>query len=483
MIKKINKTRFIHTAVVCVLLAFSACKAPSLVEREVDLKDLPQNFTNTSSTDTTNTALIQWKEYFTDSYLTTLIDSALVNNQELNIMLQEIAISKAEIKAKKGEYLPFVGFGAAAETEKVGRYTSQGANDANTDIKEGVEFPEPLPNYQFGLHATWELDIWKKLRNAKKAAVFNYLSSVEGRNFMVTQLVGEIAESYYELLALDNQLAIVNRNIEIQSNAYRIVRLQKEAARATGLAVSKFEAEVLHTKSLQFDIQQRIIEAENRINFLVGRFPQHVQRSTDDLLMMKPKAIRAGIPAQLLENRTDVKQAELALEAAKLNVKVAKARFYPSLGISAGVGFEAFNPKYLLDTPESLLYSIAGELTAPLINRNEIKAAYASANAKQIQAVYDYERTVLNAYIEVANQLSKVDNLEKSYELKAQEVDALNRSVNISSQLFSSARADYMEVLMTQRDALESNFELVETKMAQMNAYVHMYQALGGGWN
>ena len=114
MIKKINKTRFIHTAVVCFLLAFSACKAPSLVEREVDLKDLPQNFTNTSSTDTTNTALIQWKEYFTDSYLTTLIDSALVNNQELNIMLQEIAISKAEIKAKKGEYLPFVGFGAAA---------------------------------------------------------------------------------------------------------------------------------------------------------------------------------------------------------------------------------------------------------------------------------------------------------------------------------------------------------------------------------
>ena len=234
---------------------------------------------------------------------------------------------------------------------------------------------------------------------------------------------------------------------------------------------------------MQFDIQQKIVEAENRINFLVGRFPQHVDRSSQDLLQLVPKMILAGVPAQLLENRTDVKQAELALEAAKLNVQVAKARFYPSIGISAGVGFEAFNPKFLLDSPESLLYSIAGELTAPLINRNEIKAVYASANAKQIQAVYDYERTVLNAYIEVANQLAKVDNLSKSVALKAQEVDALNRSVNISSQLFSSARADYMEVLMTQRDALESNFELVETKMDQMNAYVHMYQALGGGWN
>ena len=256
MIKKINRIPYIFSAVVCVLLAFSACKAPSVLEREVDLKDLPQNFAR-GNADTTNTALIQWKAYFTDPYLTGLIDSALVNNQELNMMLQEIAVSKAEIRAKKGEYLPFVGFGAGAETEKVGRYTSQGANDANTDIRPGQEFPEPLPNYEFGLKATWELDIWKKLRNAKKAAVFNYLSSVEGRNFMVTQLVGEIAESYYELLALDNQLEIVNRNIEIQSNAYRIVRLQKEAARATGLAVSKFEAEVLHTKSLQFDIQQR----------------------------------------------------------------------------------------------------------------------------------------------------------------------------------------------------------------------------------
>ena len=483
MIKKINKTRCIHAAVVCLLLAVSACKAPGLVERDVDMSMLPQNYAGATSADTTQAGLINWKQYFTDPYLTTLIDSALTRNQELNMMLQEIAISKSEIRAKKGEYLPFVGFGASAETEKVGRYTSQGANDANTEIKEGVEFPEPLPNYKFGLQATWELDIWGKLRNAKKAAVLNYLSSVEGRNFMVTQLVGEIAQSYFELLALDNQLAILNRNIEIQSNAYRIVKMQKDAAKATSLAVSKFEAEVLSTKSLQYEVQQKITEAENRINFLVGRFPQHVARSQSAFMDIQPKVLRTGVPAQLLENRTDVKQAELALQAAKLDVKVAKARFYPSLGISAGVGFEAFKPKFLLNSPESLLYSIAGELTAPLINRNEIKAAYIGANAKQIQAVYEYEQTVLQAYIEVANQLAKVSNLEKSYDLKTQEVAALNRSVNIAGQLFGSARADYMEVLLTQRDALESNFELVETKVAQLNAYVQLYQALGGGWN
>ena len=481
MIKKINRTRCIYTAVVCLLLAFSACKAPGVIDRDADISSLPESFG--ASADTTNTAVMKWKDYFTDPYLAKLIDSALVRNQELNMMLQEIAISKSEIQAKKGEYLPFLGFGASAETEKVGRYTSQGANDANTEIKEGVEFPEPLPNYRFGLQSSWELDIWGKLRNSKKAAVFNYLSSVEGRNFMVTQLVGEIAESYYELMALDNQLDIVNRNIEIRNNAFEIIKLQKEAARVTGLAVSRFEAEVLHTRSLRFDIQQRIVETENRINFLVGRYPQHVERSSAKLTDLVPMAIKAGIPLQLLENRTDIKKAELALQGAKLNVKVARARFYPSLGISAGVGFEAFKPKFLLDSPESLLYRIAGELTAPLINRNEIKAAYTSANAKQLQAVFDYEQTVLNAYIEVSNQLSKVDNLAKSYDLKSQEVEALNRSIDISGKLFSSARADYMEVLMTQRDALESNFDLIETKMDQMNAYVHMYQALGGGWN
>ncbi|WP_304132572.1 TolC family protein, partial [Mesonia mobilis] len=162
--------------------------------------------------------------------------------------------------------------------------------------------------------------------------------------------------------------------------------------------------------------------------------------------------------------------------------KVAKARFYPSLGISASLGYQAFNAKYLLKTPQSLLYSLAGDITAPLINRNAIKADYNSANAMQVQAVYNYERTVLNAYIEVANKVSRINNLEKSYDLVERQVEALTKSIDISNGLFRNARADYMEVLLTQRDALESKFELIETKKKQMNALVNIYQALGGGW-
>jgi NodT family efflux transporter outer membrane factor (OMF) lipoprotein len=326
------------------------------------------------------------------------------------------------------------------------------------------------------------VDIWKKLRTAKKAAITRYLSSVEGKNFVLTNLIAEVANSYYELLALDNQLAIVKQNIDLQKNALDIIKVQKEAARVTELAVQKFQAEVLKSQSLEFEILQQIKEVENKINFLLGRYPQTITRNTGNLLNLLPAAVNSGIPSQLLANRPDIKQAELELVASKLDVKVARAEFYPSFGISAGVGFQAFKPSYLFRLPESLLYSLAGDIAGPLINRNAIKAEFFNANARQVQAMYNYERTILNAYIEVSTQLSNISNLEKSYDLKSKQVDALTRSIDISNDLFKSARADYLEVLMTQRDALESKLELIETKKDQLNAVVNVYRGLGGGW-
>ncbi|WP_254089246.1 TolC family protein [Dawidia soli] len=465
----------------CILFLVTACSLPPSLVHRSENKTTPASFTG--SQDTTNTARIQWRQYFTDPNLVALIDTALRNNQELNITIREIEIARNEVRARKGEYLPFLGIRAGAGFEKVGRYTNIGASEATTEIKPGKETPEPLPDYMVAAVANWELDIWKKLRNAKKAAVSRYLSSVEGRNFMVTNLIAEIANSYYELLALDNQMAILEQNIAIQSNVLEIVRMQKDAARVTELPVRRFEAQVLNTKSQLYLIRQSIVEAENRINFLVGRYPQPVQRNAESFLTLVPDSIHAGLPAQLLANRPDIRQAEMDLAAAKLDVKSARAQFYPSLGISAGIGFQSFNPSYLLRTPESLIYSLAGDLVAPLVNRNAIKATYYSANARQIQAIYHYERTILNAYVEVVNQLSKINNMKQSYQLKEREVQALTASIDISNNLFKSARADYMEVLITQRDALESRFELIETKKQQLNAMVNVYQALGGGWN
>jgi outer membrane protein TolC len=238
----------------------------------------------------------------------------------------------------------------------------------------------------------------------------------------------------------------------------------------------------LKSQSLEFDLLQQIKETENRINFLLARYPQPIPRDKNNFLALVPATINSGIPSQLLANRPDIKQAELELAATKLDVKVARAEFYPSLGITAALGLQAFKPSYLVKFPESVLYSLAGDLAGPLINRTAIKAEFNLANSRQLQAMYNYERSILNAYLEVSTQLSRIDNLGKSYELKAKQVDALTRSIDISNDLFKSARADYLEVLMTQRDALESKLELVETKRDQLNAVVNVYRDLGGGW-
>jgi NodT family efflux transporter outer membrane factor (OMF) lipoprotein len=462
-----------------ILFLFSCVPTKNL---RAENKTVPEQFKN-GNPDTINTVTVKWRDFFSDSNLTSLIDSALANNQELNMMLQKVAMSKNEIKARQGEYLPFVGVYAGAEVEKVGEFTRNGAVERNLNISEEEAFPEPLNNFSAGLSASWELDIWKKLRNGKKAAVLEYLASFEGKNFMVTQLVSEIASAYYELMALDNQLMIIEQNLDIQQNALKMVKLQKEAARATQLAVRRFEAEVYKNQSNKFQIQQEIIETENVINFLLGRFPQKVQRSSQDFISKPLNDINSGLPSQLLVNRPDIKKAEFELSALKLNVKVAKANFFPSIGLRAGVGLEAFKPKFLTSTPESLAYSLVGDLVSPLINRNAIKAEYSTANNRQLQAVFEYEKTILNAFIEVENQLSNVKNIKESYLLKEAQVQALTESIELSLQLFKSARAEYTEVLFTQREALDSKIEIIETKRDQLLAHVKLYQALGGGWN
>lgn len=474
---KIKLQQFSIVFIIC--LAFASCKAPQAVTMSEN-KSIPDSFG--VSKDSSNSSNLNWNNYFNDPDLVSLISVALKNNQELMITLQEVEMAKNDIRVRKGALLPSVAFRAGTGVEKVGRYTSQGAGDANTQIALGKAFPDPLTDFNIGAYANWEVDIWKKLHNSKKAAITRYLSTIEGKNFVITNLIAEVADRYYELLGLDNQLAIVRQNIQLQQNALEIVKVQKEAARTTELAVQKFKAEVLASKSLEFQINQKIVETENTINFLLGRYPEKIARDSNRFLNLIPVTIQSGIPSQLLTNRPDVKQAELDLTVAKLDVKIARAEFYPSVDISAAFGLQAFKTSYLVKFPESLLYNLVGDIAAPLINRNAIKAEFANANARQLQALYNYDRTILNAYLEVSNQLANIKNLENSYLLKSQQVAALNTSISVANDLFKSSRADYFEVLMTQRDALDAKLELVETKKDQLNAFVQVYRALGGGW-
>lgn len=479
---KIYNKRYI--AAIALSLVLAGCKAPmaTVVKDEVK-ENIPQNFNQQDQGDANNNSgTTPWRQFFTDPNLVALIETALKNNQELMITLQEIEIAKSGVLAKKGRLTPTVSAGIGAGVKKAGRYTSEGAGDATTEIEPGKEMPDPLGNFEGGLMANWEIDIWKKLRTEKESAVAHYLSTVEGKNFVLSNLIEEVADNYYELLALDNQLDIIQQYTKLQQRALEISKIQKEAAAATELAVKKFEAELAKSKASEFTIRQEITEKENEINALCGRFPQPIVRSKGDFMSMIPQTVYTGIPSQLLANRSDIKQAELELKSSKLDVEAARKEFYPSLEISATLGLEAFKPSYLVKLPESMAASLVGELAGPLINKSAIKANFQTADARQIQALYEYDKTILNAYLDVANLMSKVKNIDQYYKLKSEETQALEKSIDIANQLFKNSRADYLEVLLNQRDALDAKMELVEAKQKQLSTVVDIYKSLGGGW-
>jgi multidrug efflux system outer membrane protein len=478
-----KKSKYFHLmALALVVLALQSCGIPAMTAKQADTA-LPEHFKNTPGLSAQkNTATANWADFFEDPDLVALIKTAIANNKEVSIMLQRISVAENEIQRRKGAYLPFVSIGAGAGADKVGQFTRSGAVEENLEIKPGESFPTLLGDYQFGLFSTWEIDVWKKLRNEKQVAVLDYMASVEGRHFLVTNLVAEVAHSYYELLALDNQLENLEQYIAILQNGLEMVRQLQIYARSNALAVKRYEAEVTKNESKKYEIKQQISVIENRINFLLGRASGPIKRSSVGFMGSQPKILQVGIPSQLLQNRPDIRQAELELAAADLSIKVARANFYPTFGIKAGIGFQAFALKYLINTPESLAATIAGEMVAPLVNKNAIIAEYKNANAKQVQAAYEYEQSIIQAYMEVSNQISNIDNLDKNYQFKKKQVDALVQSIDVANQLFLSARADYLEVLLTQRDALDAKRDLIETKQKQMVAMVDLYKSLGGGW-
>lgn len=458
---------------------FAACGIPDMKTRTPEV-DLPAQF-RTESVGKDNSATVRWRDFFEDKHLVGLIEIAVRNNKEINIMMQRISTAENEIQARRGAYLPFVRGGAMAGGEKPGQFTFNGSVEEYLPLN-GQPFPSFVPDYQFGLFSSWEIDIWRKLRNATEVAMLEYMASVEGKNFLVTNLVGEVAHAYYELVTLDNQLDNLERNISIQQNALSMIRDLQQFARADTLAVKRYEAEVAKNQSKRYELNQQVTVVENRINFLLGRMPEPIQRNSKAFLDMDPKILATGVPSQLLRNRPDIKKAELELAASRLNIDVARAEFLPSFGIKAGVGFDAFAMKYLINTPESLAAYVAGELVAPLVNRNAITAAFKNANVQQVQSAFEYEKTIIGAYVEVLNQMANMQNMRSSFEIKKNQVEHLISAIDIAIQLFRSARAEYLDVLTTQRDALDAERELIDTKQRQILAMVDLYKSLGGGW-
>ena len=369
--------------------------------------------------------------------------------------------------------------------DKHSLYTPLGAVEKNLEYAPGKHFPDPVPDFLLSLNFFWRPDIWRGLRNARDAAQQRYFAAIERRNFFVTRLVAEVAENYYGLMALDRRLENLDKTIALQEQSLEIAKARMRAARGTELAVQRFQAEVRKNQSEKLIVNQEIVEVENHINFLVNRVSVPVVRMTTGFFDLNIHALSVGVPSQLLQYRPDIRQAERELEAAGLDVKVARSHFFPDVTITGAVGYQAFNPKYLFNTPDALIYNAAGDLVAPLINRKAIKAEYLTSNAKQLASVYNYQRLILNAFTEVLTRVSKVENYRKSIEIKKRQLESLEASVDVAGKLFQNPRVgagvEYLEVLLAQRDLLEARTVLIETERQQLSATVNAYQALGGG--
>jgi NodT family efflux transporter outer membrane factor (OMF) lipoprotein len=471
--------RVLARAVACgMLLVLPSCAIPPFRLAQQG-PPLPADFNGVATP--TNSAQLSVPEFFNDPMLTHLIDQALAGNRELKILDEEVQIARAEVLARQGAFLPLAAFRASAGVDKPSLFTPLGAAERDLEFLPGKHFPEPLPDFLLRLNFLVPVDIWRELRNARDAAWQRYFAAIERRNNFVTRLIAEIAENYYTLMALDNRLLTLDQTIALFERSYQVATALKEAGRNTALAVQRFLAEVRKNQSEKLIVTQEIVQAENRINFLANRVPQRVERVSAAFFDLNVRALSVGVPSQLLLYRPDIREAERELAAAGLDVKVARAHFFPRIDITGGVGYEAFNLKYLFWTPDALIYNVAGDLVVPLLNKRAIQAEFLTANARQLQSVYNYQRTILNAFTEVINRLAKVENYSRSIQIKRQQLEALQASVDIANNLFKAARSDYVDVLLAQRDFMDARMVLIGTKQQQLSAIVNTYQALGGG--
>ncbi len=446
------------------------------VPKKYDTPQLPDS-NRLNSAD--SAASISWRHFFSDPYLVSLIETALANNQEFNIAIQDIEIAANEVREKQAAYQPQVGFGAGASYIRPSENTTEGVLDKYTQTNV---YRHPDFNLNLGPYLSWEVDIWKRLRNAKDAARQRMVAQYEVRNFLISRLVTEIARNYYELEALDNSLKILDENISIQEAAFHKMQVLKNYAKANQLAVNRFEAQLNKTKSERSKTSQSIVEKENHLKFLAGIYKEApILRHSDQLMTMPVDELQTGVPVQLLENRADIRQAEAAIKAAKLDLTSVKKELYPNLTITAGTGFSGFSPG-LLFKPQSLLYAAVGGFTMPLINRKAILARIQIADANQTQAVLTYEQTLLKAYTDVLNQQWNIKNMQQAFDKKKREVVLLDEAIVIANNLFKYAKATYVEVLLTQEEKLNAEKELVEVKMNLVGSRVDLYRALGGGW-
>ncbi len=468
--------KFIFLFTLTILLA--ACSINKQAQKVIAYKQLPTSYVNQTNDSITQ---IKRKDYLNDRFLADLIDTAFVYNNDLQIAFQKIEMAKSNFQFYKGKLNPELNANLNGGVRKFGLYTMDGAGNSTTDITPNNRVPVNLPDIFAGFQANWEVDFRGKLSNQKKAAYAKLLSSEEGIKYIKINLVTEIAKWYYELIALDKELEIVNETINKQKEALAYVKAQKDAGKTNELAVLQFNGQLQSLLILELELQQQINKTENGLNYMIGRFPQKIERNKESLYQANT-ILNKGLPSDLLNYRPDIKAAELNLNAARLDVKAAKAAFLPSFNIVSSMGLQAFNSAYLLTTPESMAYNLLGGIAAPLINKSAIKANFNQANANEIEALSNYQQKIINGYVEVVNEFGELNNLSAITTIAKNKNEKNSLAVENALDLYKSARVPYLDVIIAQQNALQSNLELINIAKRKKITALNVYKSIGGGW-
>ena len=436
--------------------------------------------------DTIPMSNIPWKEYIEDPLLERLIDTALVNNIDLQKALRNLAINEEELAQSKANFLPSLNSTPASYRREYysENYNNYGSNRARRNHGENVpeSFYTERLEYSTALQANWELDIWGKLRWQKEAANARLLQSKEFKKAVQTALVAEVASTYYNLVTLKSQIEVAEKNFALNDSTLTIVQLQYDAGEATSLAVQQTKSQKLRSKSLIPQLQRRYTVMENRLNYLLGRSPQaiEIKESFDEVQFQNKYQI--GVPLELIKNRPDVAMAEYELMAKNAESGIAEALKYPSLSIGASAGLNSFQLGEFLDPVSSGFALLNGSVFQPIFNNRKLKTNYRVALTKEEIAQLDFKDKLIGAIEDVSNALARIDKLKEEYSIAEERIEVTQKGLKDAGMLFRGGYANYLEVITAQSDALESELDLITIKKELLIANVELYRSLGGGW-
>lgn len=424
-------------------------------------------YRNVTTTDTTTIANLRWNELFTDPTLQQLINEGISKSIDLQVAYTRIQQAQAYYSQSKAAFIPSFDANAGVNISKLSEAQGFGIRTSSTQ-------------YQLGVSTAWEADIWGKLKSSKKASLASLLQTDAAAKAIQTRLVADIANYYYLLLALDQQLAITRQTINNWDTTVRTMRALKEAARVTEAAVVQSEAQRYAAEVTIPDLKQSIKETENALSIVLGSAPNAVQRG--NLQNQQTTAIlQTGIPAQLLANRPDVLQAELNFRYYFELTNVARTYFYPSLSITGSTGLNALSFGDLFD-PSSFVASIGAGLTQPIFNRRANKTRLEVARLQQREALLGFQNTLLNAGREVSDAMSLHETALEKIAIRTNQMTALQKSVDYTQELIRNGFGNYIEIITARQSLLQAELGRVNDRLQQLQAVVDLYRSLGGGW-